>query len=435
MSRIRRPSGAPLRGRIRLPGDKSISHRALMLGALADGTSQIGNFLPSADCLATLACIRGLGITVETHDATTVTVHGRGLGGLYPPAAPLNCVRSGTTMRLLTGILAGQSFASMLTGEEQLLRRPMRRIVEPLRRTGADIKDTDGRAPLTIRGRRLKGYDHSLTIASAQVKSALLLAGLYAAGPTTVRQPGPARDHTERMLATMGASIETHGLKVTLSSTPSLAPLSLSIPGDISSAAFLLVGAALVPDSEVICEGVGLNPTRTGLLDVLQAMGAEITLSNEREEGNEPVADVTVRASELQGVEIDGDTVVRTIDEFPVLAVAATQAHGSTVVRDARELRVKETDRIATTAAELHKLGAQVEALPDGFIVEGPTPLRGALVSSHGDHRLAMALVVAGLVATGETVVQGADCIADSFPGFEELLAQLTSQERITTDS
>jgi 3-phosphoshikimate 1-carboxyvinyltransferase len=324
--------------------------------------------------------------------------------------------------------MAGQSFASTLTGEEQLLRRPMRRIVEPLRQMGADIMDTDGRAPLAIHGRRLRGYDHSLAIASAQVKSALLLAGLYATGTTTVRQPGPARDHTERMLATMGASIETHGLTVTLSSTPSLAPLSLGIPGDISSAAFLLVGATLVPDSEVTCEGVGVNPTRTGLLDVLQAMGAEITLSNEREEGNEPVADVMVRASELQGVEIGGDTVVRMIDEFPVLAVAATQAHGSTVVRDARELRVKETDRIATTAAELRKLGARIEPLPDGFVVEGPTPLRGALIDSHDDHRLAMALIVAGLVATGETVVQGAECIADSFPGFEAVLTQLTNQ-------
>jgi 3-phosphoshikimate 1-carboxyvinyltransferase len=334
-------------------------------------------------------------------------------------------------MRLLTGILAGQFFASTLTGEKQLLRRPMRRIVEPLRQMGADIRDTGGRAPLTIQGRRLKGYDHSLAIASAQVKSALLLAGLYATGTTTVCQPGPARDHTERMLAAMGTPIATHGLTVTLSSTPSLAPLSLSIPGDISSAAFLLVGAALVPDSEVLCEGVGVNSTRTGLLDVLQAMGAEITLSNEREEGNEPVADVMVRTSELQGVELGGDTVVRMIDEFPVLAVAATQAHGRTVVREARELRVKETDRIATTTAELRKLGAKVEPLPDGFIVEGPTPLRGAPVNSHGDHRLAMALIVAGLVTTGETVVQGAECIADSFPGFEAMLTQLANQEKI----
>jgi len=397
-----------------------------MLAALADGTSQIGNFLPSADCLATLACIRALGITVETRDATTVTIYGRGLGGLFRPAAPLNCVRSGTTMRLLAGILAGQSFASTLTGEEQLLHRPMRRIVEPLRQMGADIMDTDGRAPLAIQGRRLRGYDHSLAIASAQVKSALLLAGLYAAGSTTVRQPGPARDHTERMLAAMGASIATHGLTVTLSSTPSLAPLSLSIPGDISSAAFLLVGATLVPDSEVICEGVGVNPTRTGLLDVLQTMGAEITVSNEHEEGNEPVADVMVRTSELQGVEIGGDTVVRMIDEFPVLAVAATQAHGSTVVRDARELRV-----IATTAAELHKLGARIKPLPDGFVVEGPTPLSGALVNSHGDHRLAMALIVAGLVATGDTIVQGAECIADSFPGFEAVLTLLADRAKI----
>jgi 3-phosphoshikimate 1-carboxyvinyltransferase len=399
-----------------------------MLGALAAGTSRISNFLPSADCLATLACIRQLGIKVKVHDRTILTIHGRGLGGLYPAAAPLNCARSGTTMRLLAGLLAGQSFSSTLIGEEQLLRRPMRRIIEPLRRMGAKIKDTESRAPLTIHGRRLKGYDHSLAIASAQVKSALLLAGLYANGLTTVHQPGPSRDHTERMLAAMGADIETQGLTISLSSTPSLAPLSLHIPGDISSAAFMLVGAVLVPDSELTCEGVGLNPTRTGLLDVLQAMGAEISLDDEREEGNEPVADVTVRASELQGVEIGGDTVVRMIDEFPVLAVAATQAHGSTIVRDAGELRIKETDRIATTVAELSKLGAQIEPLPDGFIVTGPTPLHGTLVNSHGDHRLAMALLVAGLVATGATVVQGTDCIADSFPGFETLLARLADR-------
>ena len=421
-----------LRGRISVPGDKSISHRALLLGGLADGDSQISGFLPSNDCLATLACLRALGVEVEAHDSTTLTIHGRGLHGLRAPArdersrtaAPLNCVRSGTTMRLLAGILAGQPFDSLLTGDEQLLRRPMRRVVEPLRRMGADIATTDGHAPLTVRGRRLHGCDHALPVASAQVKSALLLAGLYADGPTAIHQPGPARDHTELMLAAMGADIEISGLTVTLSLSVSLSlsPLSLVIPGDISSAAFPLVAAALVPGSEVTVEGLGVNPTRTGLLDLLRAMGADITLDNEHQQGNEPVADVMVRASDLVGVEVGGDTVVRMIDEFPVLAVAATQAHGTTIVRDAAELRVKETDRIATTVAELRALGARIESLPDGFVVEGPTPLHGATVHSHGDHRLAMALAVAGLIAEGEVVIENSDCITDSFPGFIKLM-------------
>ncbi len=420
--------GAPLRGRGHVPGDKSISHRALLLGSLASGTSRISGFLPSGDCLATLACLRALGVEVETHDPTTLTIHGRGLHGLRAPAVPLNCACSGTTMRLLAGLLAGQSFDSVLTGDEQLLRRPMRRVAEPLRQMGADVVTTDGHAPLTIRGRRLRGCDHTLVIASAQVKSALLLAGLYADGPIIVRQPGPARDHTERMLAAMGSAIETTGLTVTLAPSSSLSPLSLSIPGDISSATFPLVAAALVPGSEVTIEGVGINSTRTGLLDVLRAMGAEILLDNEREQGGELVADVMVRTSDLVGVEVGGDTVVRMIDEFPVLAVAATQARGATVVRDAAELRVKETDRIATVVAELRALGARIEPLPDGFTVGGPTPLRSAVVDSHGDHRLAMALAVAGLIAEGDVVIENMECISDSFPGFVELMCRLTAR-------
>jgi 3-phosphoshikimate 1-carboxyvinyltransferase len=420
-------SSTRLRGRVRVPGDKSISHRALLLGALAEGDSQIGGFLPSGDCLATLDCLRALGVETEAHDQTALTVHGCGLYGLRASTAPLNCVRSGTTMRLLAGILVGQSFASTLTGDPQLLRRPMRRIIEPLRRMGAEIEDTDGCAPLTIRGRSLRGYDHTLPVASAQVKSALLLAGLYADGPTIVREPGPARDHTERMLAAMGADIEISGLTITLSPCPplSLSPLSLSIPGDISSAAFPLVAATLVPDSRVTVEGVSVNPTRTGVLDVLRAMGADVALDNEREQGGEPVANVTVRSSDLVGVEVGGDTVVRAIDEFPVLAVAATQAHGTTHVRDAAELRVKETDRVAAIVAGLRAMGAHIDPLPDGFIIEGPIPLRGAAVDSHGDHRLAMALAVAGLIAEGETVIKNAECIPDSFPGFVELMRGL----------
>lgn len=420
MSQLTVHPATALRGHCRVPGDKSISHRALLLGALAKGSSRIFGFLPAADCLATLDCLRALGIAIENRNATGLIVHGRGLHGFTPPTAPLDCVRSGTTMRLLAGILAGQSFESVLTGDEQLLRRPMRRVVEPLRRMGAEIRDTDGHAPLFIQGRRLHGGAHTLTVASAQVKSALLLAGLAADGPTSVSQPGPARDHTERMLAAMGADVQTLDLKVTLHPSLSLFPLVLRIPGDISSAAFLLVAAVVVPSSEITICGVGINPTRTGLLEILATMGAKLSVDNERTEGGEPVADVTACATDLQGATIAGEFVVRMIDEFPILAVAATQAHGTTVVRDAEELRVKESDRIEVVVEELRALGAEIAACPDGFIVEGPTRLHGGLVHSHGDHRLAMALVVAGLVADGDVIVQDVDCIGDSFPGFIE---------------
>jgi 3-phosphoshikimate 1-carboxyvinyltransferase len=432
MMRLTVQPGTALRGRICVPGDKSISHRALLLGALAEGASQVKGFLPSGDCLATLGCLRALDVEVEVHDPTALTIHGRGLRGLQEHREPLNCARSGTTMRLLAGILAGQPFESTLTGEEQLLRRPMGRIADPLRRMGADIETTDGHAPLTVRGRRLQGCDHTLRVASAQVKSALLLAGLYADGPTIIRQPGPARDHTELMLAAMGADIEMSGLDVTLSPPASLSPLALDVPGDVSSAAFLLVAAALVPGSDVTVESVGVNPTRTGLLDILSAMGADLVVEEEHQQKSEPVADVTVRKSELRGVEVGGDTVVRMIDEFPLLAVAATQAHGSTVVHDAAELRVKETDRIAAVAAGLRALGARIEPLPDGFMIEGPTRLQGAVVDSYGDHRLAMALAVAGLIAEGQTVVENAECITDSFPSFIELMRELGAGELTT---
>jgi len=428
MTQLTVTSSTHLHGQVRVPGDKSISHRALILGSLADGDSHVSGFLPSGDCLATLACLRALGVGIERHDKATLTVHGRGLRGLDKPGAALNCVRSGTTMRLLTGVLAGQAFDCTLTGEPQLLRRPMGRITEPLRHMGADIDDVDGRAPLTVHGQPLHGYDHELTVASAQVKSALLLAGLYASGPTTVRQCGTARDHTEMMLSAMGANLEVNGLDVTLAppqATP-LAPLSLQVPGDFSSASFLIAAGLLVPDSEVVIEAVGVNPTRTGLLDVLREMGAQVETRNERASGGEPLADLAVHSSALQGTAVGGDRVVRMIDEFPILAVVATQAHGQTVVRDARELRVKETDRIATVVAEMTKMGARIEPQADGFTVTGPTPLHGATVDSHGDHRLGMALAIAGLIADGQTTVRDTDCIADSFPGFERTLRSLT---------
>jgi 3-phosphoshikimate 1-carboxyvinyltransferase len=365
-------------------------------------------------------------VPVIQHDQMTLTVGGSGLQSLRAPDDPLDCVRSGTTMRLLAGILAGQPFTSVLTGDPQLLRRPMRRISEPLRAMGARIQDTDGHGPLVISGQPLVSQNHDLQVASAQVKSALLLAGLYAQGPTVVHQPGPARDHTERMLVAMGARLEINGLTVSLEPPTSLTPLDLTVPGDISSAAFFLVAASLIPGSRLTVRNVGMNPTRTGLIDVLTTMGGQIKIENLHEQEDEPVADLMISTSTLHGAVVEGDTVVRMIDEFPALAVAATQAEGITWVRNATELRVKETDRIATVVAELSAMGAHIEARPDGFVVEGPTPLRGAVVDSHGDHRLAMALVIAGLLASGETVVRQASSIGDSFPGFLDRLTELT---------
>lgn len=427
MSELRSQPGAPLRGRARVPGDKSISHRALLLGAIAAGKSRVEGFLPAADCQATLGAVRALGVEVEEHSPTTLTVHGVGLHGLHEPENVLDCRRSGTTMRLLAGLLAGQEFLSVLSGGAQLRRRPMARIVEPLRSMGAVVLGRNGgrQPPLSIQGGDLRGIDYTLPVASAQVKSALLLAAIYARGPTTLSVPGPARDHTERMMAAMGAELKTRDGMVEIEPGRHLNPVDVKVPGDFSSAAYLMVAASLLPGSEITIEGVGVNPTRTGLLDALWAMGADLTLHHERVMGGEPVARVAVRSAELRGVEVGGDLVVRAIDELPILAVAATQARGETIVRDAAELRVKETDRIATTIRELRRLGAEIEPRPDGFAIRGPTPLEGAAVHSHGDHRLAMALAIAGLVARGETVVQDAACIADSFPGFATTLAGL----------
>lgn len=421
-------SGAALRGEVTVPGDKSISHRALLLGALADGRSEVRGWLPAADCLATLSAVRALGTVVEQLTPTELVIHGRGLRGLQPPGPqrPLDCQGSGTTMRLLAGILAGYPEHSVLDGHDGLRRRPMERVAAPLRLMGATVTTTDGRPPISVQGGELTGVDYALPVASAQVKSAILLAGLYARGETVVRQPGPARDHTERMLRAQGVPVRAEGDTITLSPPSSpLTPWSLDVPADFSSAAFLLVAGLLVPGSELVIRQTNVNPTRTGLLDVLQAMGGQIETLNAAEQAGEPVADLCVRPATLRGGAVAGDLVVRMIDEFPILAVAASQAEGETTIRDAEELRVKESDRIAAVAAELRRLGAQIEERPDGFVVAGPTPLRGARVDSHGDHRLAMALVVAGLIATGETIVAGCEVIGDSFPGFVPMLRQL----------
>jgi 3-phosphoshikimate 1-carboxyvinyltransferase len=424
----------PLVGQCRVPGDKSISHRAVIFGSIAEGESRIRNFLDGGDCRSTVDVMRALGVRIDEESPTELIVHGRGLDGLQEPTDVLDCGNSGTTIRLLTGLLAGQSFNTVLNGTAQIRRRPMGRIVKPLRMMGATIygRQDGDLAPLGIVGSRLRSMEYTMPVASAQVKSCLLLAGLYANGLTVVRQPGPSRDHTERMLRAMGAPIASHGNTVH-GERPSqpLEPLQITVPGDISSAAFLLAAAATVPDSHVTIADVGVNPTRIGIVDALAEMGAHIEYHNRHEDGGEPVADLAVRFGELRGATFGGRDIVTMIDELPVLAVVATQAVGRTVVRDARELRVKETDRIATTVSELRKMGAKIEPTDDGFIIDGPTRLRGAPVESHGDHRLAMAMTVAGLIAEGTTVVYGAEVTADSFPGFESTLRALGAEVEV----
>ena len=424
------PTTQPLRGTIRVPADKSISHRAAILGALANGATRIENYLESETTHATLNCLRALGAEIEQLDATTVIVRGRGLHSLREPSDILFCAGSGTTMRLLAGVCAGQDFFSILDGTPALKRRPMARVVEPLRAIGAAILARyDGRLPpLAIHGERLHGIDYTLPVASAQVKSAILLASLFADSPTTIREPSLSRDHTERMLKACGIEIQNSKFKIRLEPISELriSNFEFRIPGDFSSAAFFLIAALLILHSEICVERVGVNPSRTGLLDALARMGAQIRMENVRDESGEPVADLVVRAANgLCATEVTGNAVPRMIDEFPIFAVAATQAHGETSVRDAHELRVKESDRIATLALELRKMGAQIEERADGFVVAGPTPLHGARVCAHNDHRLAMSLAIAALGARGETAIDGWECVADSFPTFGEILAEV----------
>ena len=435
MNWLIRPA-SKLYGTVTVPGDKSISHRALIHAALAAGTSRIAGFLRAGVTEAMIGCIRDLGVEVETEPCEgagslerplgfaglTLLVHG---GIVRSPPRMLDCGNSGATIRMLLGALAGRpGLLATLTGSAGLRRRPMRRVIDPLRLMGAEI--AENAPPVTVRGRSLHGIDITLPVASAQVKAALLLAALHAGGPTTIREPGSSRDHSERLLRALGVAIETHDHAVTLDPLDRpLPPFELSVPGDISSAAFLIAAAVLTPDSEITIPSVGVNPTRIGMLDALIAMGAPVEFANQREVGEEPVADITVRPSRLWGITIDGDRVVRMIDEFPVFAVVATQAEGQTVVRDAAELRVKESDRIGALVGELRTLGAQIEERPDGFVVEGPTRLRGAVVDSHGDHRLAMSLAVAGLIADGETIVTNAEAHRESFPNFADLMCGL----------
>ena len=419
-----------LRGVVSMPGDKSISHRALMHAALAQGTSRIQNFLHAGVTEAMARCVRDLGVRLEWEPGETsesfarLIVHG---GRFRSPAASLDCGNSGATIRMLMGAMAGQRDLSVtLDGSAGLRRRPMKRVAEPLRLMGAKLGDT---LPLNIHGEPLHGVEYTMPVASAQVKAAILLAALQAAGPTTIHEPGPSRDHSERLLRSLGVSMVRQNNTVTV--IPPDKPLpafEATIPGDISSAAFVLAAAALVPHAEVTVINVGVNETRTGILDALIAMGGDVRITNVHEVNNEPVADITVKFSELRGITVAGDLVVRMIDEFPIFAVLATQAHGETIVRDAEELRVKESDRIGSLAGELRQLGVPIEEQPDGFVIAGPARLRGTVVDSHGDHRLAMALAVAGLVAEGATTVTHAEAYRESFPNFVELMHTLKAQ-------
>jgi 3-phosphoshikimate 1-carboxyvinyltransferase len=429
------PQHTPLRGTITVPGDKSISHRAVMLAGIADGISEIKGWLPAGDTIATLEAMQALGVAMRIDRSNSLawnlTITGRGLHGLQPPPDVLDCRNAGTCMRLLAGIMAGQPFPVTLDGSAQLRQRPMRRILTPLQEMGAEVSSHDGRAPLSFRPAPLQGIAYEMPVASAQVKSAVLLAGLFAAGSTRVYQPGPSRDHTERMLAAMGAEIHIDGDWITLLIAPDqLQPLQLAVPGDISSAAFPLVAAAIVPGSDITIKNVGLNETRTGLLDLLAAMGAQIEKINEYETGGEPAGDLRLTYTPLNSTEVSGPLVVRAIDEFPAWTVAATQAKGTSRLRDAAELRVKEVDRISVLAGELRQMEAVLTEYADGLAVLGPGPgqvpgLAGATVDCHGDHRLGMALAVAALVADAPTRIQGADCIADSFPGFVPAMQSL----------
>lgn len=418
--------GSSLAGRIRVPGDKSISHRSIMLGSLAEGTTEVEGFLEGEDALATLQAFRDMGVVIEGPHHGRVTIHGVGLHGLKAPAGPLYMGNSGTSMRLLSGLLAAQPFDTTLTGDASLSKRPMNRVAKPLREMGAVIETApEGRPPLTIKGgQRLTGMAYEMPMASAQVKSCLLLAGLYAAGSTSVTEPAPTRDHTERMLRGFGYPVSVEGSTACVESGHKLSATRIEVPADISSAAFFLVAASIAEGSELVLEHVGINPTRTGVIDILKLMGGDITLENQREVGGEPVADIRVRAAKLKGIDIPEDLVPLAIDEFPVLFVAAACAEGRTVLRGAEELRVKESDRIQVMADGLIALGVKAEPTPDGIIIEGGG-IGGGEVWAHGDHRIAMSFSVASLRASAPIRIHDCANVATSFPNFLALAAEV----------
>lgn len=415
-----------LKGEVCLPGDKSIAHRALILGALADGKTMIRQLPASGTVEATISCLRELGVKVEKFKQALI-IQSHGLCGLTEPGNILDANNSGTTMRLLSGLLAGQPFVSILSGTDRLRQRPMDRVVEPLRRMGAVIMGRAGGkfAPLTISGGSLSAIEYDLPVPSAQVKSAILLAGLYAKGTTRINETIPTRDHTERMLKAMGASLETSGSTVKLGPAEKLYPLKIDIPGDISSAAYLIAAALLLKKSHVIIKGVGLNPRRLGFIQTVQRMGAKVSITDQMVQNGEPVGVIEVRSSSLTATEISGRTIPYLVDEIPILALLATQAEGTTVIQGAEELRIKESDRLKTVTTELNRLGACIKEKPDGLVIKGPSRLKGATCDSHQDHRIAMTTVIAGLTARGRTVVKDAEWINESFPGFEKVLKRL----------
>lgn len=414
-----------LKGEITIPSDKSISHRAVMFASLAKGTSVIENFSHGADCMSTLGVCKNLGINAEFKDEKTLIINSN--GEFIPPNGDLYCGNSGTTMRLMSGILAGQSFNSILTGDESLSKRPMKRVIEPLSLMGAEILSNEGKSPLKIHGKNLQGIDYDSKLASAQVKSCVLLAGLHAQGKTSFTEPYVSRNHTERMLEFLGAKILCENSKTTIEKSEFM-PKTIKVAGDISSAAFFIVAGLIVPDSGIILKNVGLNPTRTGILDVVQKMGADIEILDKKLVSNEEVGDIRVKCSQLKACTIEGEIIPRLIDELPVIAVLATQAEGTTIIKDAEDLRNKESDRIKAIVTELKKLGANIEETPDGFIVHGQTKLKGGVeVETYHDHRLAMSLYVAGMVCQIPILINGFEWVNISFPEFESLVDKLMS--------
>jgi 3-phosphoshikimate 1-carboxyvinyltransferase len=423
--RERIPRARSISGTVRLPGDKSISHRYAMLGAVAEGTTLIHNYASGDDCRSTLACVSALGIKVET-EGGELRIHGRGLDGLKAPSKTLDAGNSGSTIRMLSGILAGQPFTSRISGDESLLRRPMDRIIKPLSEMGASIHARDGHfPPLEIHGGPLRPIDYVLPVPSAQVKTCVLFGGIFADGPTTVREPVRTRDHTEVALREFGAEIEVKDRTIVLAGRPKLEARELTVPSDLSSAAFFLVAALLVADSRLVIQGVGLNPTRSAILDCLTSMGAEIRLQNLSQSSGEPAGDIVVRSSRIRGGVIEKGLTAALIDEIPVLAVLGATSEEGLVVRDAGELRFKETDRIATVAENCRRMGVAIEVLPDGFHVPGRQQFRAAEFNSFGDHRIAMAFAAAALRADGESVIEGAEAASVSFPAFFDTLRQV----------
>ena len=415
-----------LKGEVAIPGDKSISHRAVMFGSLAEGTTEVTNFLQGADCLSTISCFRKLGIEIE-NTSQRILIHGKGLHGLTEPSDTLDTGNSGTTTRLISGILAGQRFTTVLNGDASIQTRPMKRIMTPLSMMGADITSLKGNdcAPLRICGGQLHGIAYTSPVASAQVKSCILLAGLYADAPTSVLEPVLSRNHTELMLAGFGAHITSSGTTATIEPEPDLNGMKIEVPGDISSAAYFLAAGLMIPNSEIMIKNVGINPTRDGILRVAKEMGGNITILNEKTSGGEPTCDLLVRSSSLKGVTIGGEIIPTLIDEIPMIAVMACFAEGTTTIKDAQELKVKESNRIDTVVTNLKAMGAHIEATDDGMIIEGGYPLHGAVIDSHLDHRIAMSFAVGALGADGETTIEGADCVKISYPEFYQTLEKL----------